>query len=307
MRKLFVTIFCVFLIIDCFPQKNSDYERIPFEIQDGYILLPVNFSKKAKFNLVLDSTGQGGCLSRQGISKLSGEIGQNLYELLRNNYIQKNPNATSGQVEAEMTALKIGKKSLVRLNVFWCGNHSFYDEPFFALQNSILPGDGCITIDVFRNEKNIVVDCKNNVLEINAPTCQKDGIKLYKLDEGAINAYYVLGELDGIKQPFIIATASFAMIVRENIKDSTVYDYNDIKKMSLSGNSYTEYYTGQMAKIKICDFEQNYTVFRYNDVAIKHKDKEIFAASSFFNILGLPFFKDKCVQFDFENMMLYVW
>lgn len=43
-----------------------------------------------------------------------------------------------------------------------------------------------------------------------------------------------------------------------------------------------------------------------NDSSIKANE---FARSIFpnYNILGLPFFKDKCVQFDFENMMLYVW
>ena len=77
-----------------FSQANSDHIKIPFEIKNNSILLPVNFSNKVQFKLVFDSVEVNSFFTEQGILNFSREIHQNLYDWLRNefNFIFKSKN-----------------------------------------------------------------------------------------------------------------------------------------------------------------------------------------------------------------------
>ena len=109
-RKRFVSIFIfIFLFFPLVSQSKTDYVKIPFELKNGYILLPVNFSKSAQFQLVLDTTGQDNVLTRQGIDKLSGEIGENIYDWLRKRFCNKEPQLTEGQVEERLQQVYAGE------------------------------------------------------------------------------------------------------------------------------------------------------------------------------------------------------
>ena len=258
-----------------FSQANSDHIKIPFEVKNNSILLPVNFSNKVKFDLVFDSTGDENYFTKQGIIKISDEISQDLYEFVRMSIIRKNPSLTETQIEEEMRRVYEGRRSLIRMKKMWCGDFNFSYEFFFDGSFSNFIGDGIICLRSFKGIKNLIINCKDNFIEINAPSHEGTKVPMYKIENDDMYCFYINCEIDGEKEPFVLATASPVVAVKSNVSVE-------------EGESF-------VANIKIADFSQDFVIAKHNDATYPY------------NFLGLPFFKDKCVQFDFENMMLYVW
>ena len=292
-RKRFVSIFIfIFLFFPLVSQSKTDYVKIPFELKNGYILLPVNFSKSAQFQLVLDTTGDYSMLTQKGIENLSDKIGEDIYAWLRRQIKNKEPQLSEQALELRLQSVSSGEISLINMRNLWIGSVQFTNEVFFDEHNSHLPGDGCIGIKIFNKNyvKNMVIDYKNKTFELNAQLHKGNGVPMHRINSDSVYGYYILAELDGEEQPFILATGTSIIVVQENKTESGK------KKES----------TRYEAEIRVGENVQKYAVMKNNDSSIRADD---FTRSVFpnYNILGLPFFKDKCVQFDFENMMLYVW
>ena len=258
-----------------FSQANSDHIKIPFEIKNNSILLPVNFSNKVQFKLVFDSVEVNSFFTEQGILNFSREIHQNLYDWLRNDLMKKEPNISSSQLDERIRMVREGKRSLIKMNRMWCGDFWIYNEIFFDNHISKLSGDGIICLRSFKGIKNLIINCKDNFIEINGSLHEGTKVPMYKIENADMYCFYINCEIDGEKEPFVLATASPVVAVKSNVSVE-------------EGESF-------VANIKIADFSQDFVIAKHNDATYPY------------NFLGFPFFKDKCVQFDFENMMLYVW
>ena len=276
LRRSQLILIILFLNIElCFSQFNSDYIKIPFGIQNNSILIPVNFSNKAKFDLVFDSVGNENCITKQELEKFSNNLGEDVYEMLRKRMAQTEPSLTKTEIELKINEKKNGKKSLIRMKKMWCGDFFIYDEFFFDRHSLNLSGDGVICLQSFGSIKNLLINCKENILEINAPIHNGEKIPMYKIENENMYSFYIYCEINGEKKPFVLSTSAPV---------STIKTDTPIEKKETF-----------VASVNVGGVKQEYMILKHND------------ESHPYNFLEFPFFKDKCVQFDFENMMLYVW
>ena len=278
MRRFYILIslIAVFLFFNsAFAQSDSDRAKIPFKVEDGYIVLPVNFSGETRFDLILDSVESYNYLSERGIQKFSDATGQDLYEMVRRSIAQKESSLSEKQVEEQMKRVYEGGRSLVLMKRMWCGDFNFSNEYFFDGHSTISSGDGMICLKAFRNIKNILLDCRDDFLVIDGPLHEGEKIPMYKIETDNLYCFYIYCEINGETKPFILSTSLSQMMV----KSDTPIEKNELF----------------LANITVGDFKQDF-------IAVKHDDSDFP-----YNFLGYPFFKDKCVQLDFENMMLYVW
>ena len=310
--KIILTVIVIFMFLPAFPQSNTGYERIPFSVaEEGYIVIPTTIFDK-EFKLSFSTVGNMNDLTEKGMFKVSKILGQDLKDYIYSKTAAQNPELTHKELTEWVNWLLSGQTYIFHTTSMSCGNFHFPEQKFRASRISI-PVDGVLSISAFKGIKNIVLNLKENVLEINAVADgrqKKNGTPLYSNDE--LGFYYILLELDGVKQPFALSFISSDIFLRENTKESTVYDGDELKNLLMSRKEAPaprEKNTGRMIKLKIGDTTHQFEAYKYNDSAIYHApETEIeFAFYSLYNSLGYPFFKGKCVQLDFENMMLYVW
>lgn len=288
---------------------SPDYERVSLEVKNGRVIIPVSVgNKNYKLNFIFDSFGENGYLFEKGIDKVSEYMGKDIYDWKMQEQIKNNPEKTTQEIEEELQKTKDGSFSLFEGGIA-VGDQKVGKTSFFVTQAKGDDVDGIISIGAFKEAKSITIDYKNKFFEVNSPFHQGKGIPMYKLSTERVYCYYIKAELDGVVQPFTINVLGMFNIVRKNMKESKIYEGKELDKIIAFANSNDAVSTGisRTANLKIGDLNAKLIFYPYTKWLFENAAPQNYAFFSVYNSLGYPFFKDKCVQFDFENMMLYVW
>ncbi|MBQ8681027.1 MAG: hypothetical protein IJ530_14950 [Treponema sp.] len=264
------------------------------------------------FLLSFTTLGEDNGITEKGLFKLSGILGQDIKDYLYSNYAKSNPELSHDELENWIKKILNGEEYIFSTSSMSCDTFRFGDEKFRVIYTDT-DLDGIISVRAFKNAKNITLNLKENVFEINKKNDaikKEDGTKLFYNNE--MGFYYILAEIDEMRQPVLINFMSNLIVTRENTPESEIYEGEVLKNFvikKLEKPFTREKDTKHLIKMKIGTAVYKFEAYKYNDVSIYYKTgSEIYSRLlSFYNCAGFPFFKDKCVQFDFENMMLYVW
>ena len=294
---------------------TSGYECVKFKLVNGNIVLSVPIagdSENSNFSFVFDSSGKAGYLSEKGIRKLNVMLGEDIHTLMRKE-MAKHKEVTAQEIEEYMKLVEEGKRILVKLNNLWLGAQHLPEQYFLTLVNKNFAEDGILCLDTFKDVKNIVIDYRNQTLEINSPIPRKNGVPLYKSDSNLLYGYYILAELNGVKQPFLLNFSIPPVILRERTDESKVYGEKDLELLisqaqePQNGAGIQNKGVSRLVTIKIGNVSEDIVSYPYNYPDLHFDEQRLRAIYSLYNSIGYAFFKDKCVQLDFEHGMFYVW
>ena len=313
MKKKLLSIITFCLLTLGLYAKSTSALRIPFTLIENVIIFNMFHEKDTyyfKFNFVPTDC----LLYKSGVQKTIRSYfndERDLKEILIETYMKQENVEYS---EAEKSVAEILEKYGANGTdlEFSIGNRIFSNRSFsFEVNHSSDENiDGYIGPSFFTNVDNIFIDYKESYIEINSQIKGKNSVPLYNMsgekDPSIYSPLYILAELNGIQQPFIIS--SFPLSVsRQDIYSSYIYKgeefqniVNDSTEINLENNTDFE------PEIKIGNTLFKMHITKYSDKKIKcvDKDRKIF---QLYNSLGNDFFKDKRILVDYKHKKFYIW
>ena len=289
---------------------NPDYGRVPFINKDGLVIIPVTLGGgNYKFNFIFDTSGLVSQFTASGIKKLSEYGEKDIYVWKMQELTKREPDSSPQKIQEEIDEIKKGNGILLGTEGLKCGGQKLSAQNFIDSSSSNFAGDGLLSLGAFYGVKNVTIDYKNQFFELNSPLRGENGVPMRKIDSDQIYGYYIMAELDGVKQPFVINMGVANNIMRKATNESTVYEGKVMDSMinSYDSPSPSELGLSRMAEIKIGNLSEKAVFYPYIYFYTRLNNKRLAAFFSLYNSFGYTFFKDKRVQLDFEHEMLYVW
>ena len=310
-KLLSIITFCLFTLVVY--GKNNSTLRIPFTLnKDNFIIIQL-YSGNEIFNFRFDLVVTDCELHKTAVPKLKKTYfndDRDLKEIFVETYMEQ---YSVDYAEAE----KFISDEILSTGINICPDFSFNGMGFlnrsFFLQLNYYSDeniDGCIGPSFFSNVDNIFIDYKESYIEINSKIKGKNSVPLYNMaDENKLSNYtpvYILSELNGIKQPFIITSFPLSSS-RQDIHSSYVYKgeefwniVNDSTEINL------EYNTDFEAEITVGNVSDKINIIKYSDDKILsyERGRKMY---QLYNSLGNDFFKDKRILVDYKHKKFYIW
>ena len=309
-RFILLALFSLAISFPALAQSNTEYAKIPFEIKDNVLMVSLDFfGRGSMYNLIFDTVGSAGVVNQNGREKMEKYFGQDMRSILLEKTSAGNPKLSKEEINSYVEAMLDARYHIfsfkrIKITEGYIYNIKFYLSPDSYPEYS----DGFVGLTAFEGVKSLTINFRENIIEVKAPLKKKkNGIPLHRADLGLAYSYYIMGELDGVEQPFMLNLGNNINTVRENTKSSKVYEGGELMEILKSSAPVpSESGTTHVSKLKLKGVSGKIDVVKYDDDSLRNNDY-MRRISSVFNTLGYSLFKDKCVQLDFENMMLYVW
>src|SRR5574344_1769903 len=307
-----ILFFC-FVLCSCVTQKteSSNKESNAYEAT-GKIVIPFEISRKAhqilpiiKINykgsdcrFAVD-TGQNVCVfGKQGAKKRLGSEDvpfDQAYEYVKKQFPQQSDSLL--RKEAEQIVDNGG--ITCNLSMFDYFSETFFNGTEFkyipSFASDRLKVDGIVGINFFNSFDNVLIDYKNNVIEIDAVLLDAEPLPMRKLQ--GLDLYVTEVKLDGYEQTALIDTGAEYLFIRsdyknkKNISDSEITDCVLNKKNSRRKLNFGS----KKVLLSVGNIDISFNGYSTANMFM-NCSKEAIALGQVCNILGYEVFKNRRLQ-----------
>jgi len=275
---------------------------IPFSYCKTYLpVFTVTDSSGIKLCLAFDSGFTYCALNKNGLKKATGSS-KKLLENAIDYCKQQNPDIGDNLIKRNAAAMvKQGRMGItvyeLHADKFSAGNTVFHYEPETAAYDSV---DGIVGFSFFGDCKNITIDYLHSVIYIDSNTLSGT---ILPMEKEPIGLYATKITINGREQTALIDTGAQEFIVRRGY-NTDIPELTGVQKQNFIydgkqhvGVSLPVYKT---VTVKYGGVERKVHAYRSDNILI-HASVYGKRTGCVYNLFGWPFFKGRCIQFDFEN------
>ena len=297
--------------------------QIPFTLEypgcENVPVVSLSVADGKRYYFIFDTGSNRNVFFQAGIEKMYGSLEayhEQIYPVYleyTKNTAEQNSVLQESRWKQDNNYKKLLRDGWFKINItnFKIGDFGVRDKTEFETESEVENYkrylDGIVGVHIFSNAKNIVIDYRRLIIEIDAPLISNKSIPM-EMNE-ALRMYTIPITINGSRDSALVDTGAEMLVLRNNYgRDPVNMPMGDIADYLMNGQRVKRTFPRaiSISELRVGDIS-------YSEIKGYYTSNMLVNASEFgkrmgymYNFVGYPVFKDRRIQLDFEKMKFMI-